>query len=128
MRPLIRESCSHELLLIAGTRPEALQLEPLAAAWQGRLAQCWTGQQPDIPIAASSRPWRRLAPLSHPVRRADLVTAIRLIIGSYLRQSSPEVILSGRARLLSPKAAGFLAASAIAAWLPNARQSIRAAV
>jgi len=128
VRPLIRESCSHELLLIAGTRPEALKLEPLAAAWRGRLAQCWTGQQPDIPVAASSRPWRRLAPLSHSMRRADLVRAIRLIIGSYLRQSRPEAILSGHARLLSPQAAGFLAALVIAAWLPNARQSIRAAV
>lgn len=93
MQPLIREWSQYDLLLIAGTRPEALKLEPLAAAWRGTLEQCWTGQQKDIPIEAQSRPWRRLAALPHPMRRSDLIGVIRAGIAARLRRSHPRAVV-----------------------------------
>lgn len=93
MRPPIREWSRYDLLLIAGTRPEALKLEPLAAAWHGPLIQCWTGQQTDIPIEAKSRPWLQLATLPHPMHRAALIDAIRLVIAAHLRRSHPRAVV-----------------------------------
>lgn len=93
MWPRNRESRSDELLLIAGTRPEALKLEPLASAWRGRLQQCWTGQQQNIPAEALSRPWMRLSGPPHPMKRADLVAALGHAVGAYLRRSRPTAVV-----------------------------------
>jgi len=90
---LDRESRFDELLLIAGTRPEAIKLAPLASAWPGRLQQCWTGQQSSIPPEALQRRWQRLSGLPHPMQRADLVAALELHIGTHLGSSCPAAVV-----------------------------------
>jgi len=90
---LNRELRSDELLLIAGTRPEALKLAPLASAWPGRLQQCWTGQQSDIPLEALPRRWQRLSCLPHPMKRADLVAALKCHVRAHLSESCPAAVV-----------------------------------
>jgi len=87
------ESPCDELLLIAGTRPEALKLAPLASAWPHRLQQCWTGQQLNIPPEAQPRRWRQLPGLLHPVKRADLVTVLELNAREHMSNFRPAAVV-----------------------------------
>lgn len=88
-RPLIHG----DMLLIAGTRPEALKLLPVAAAWPGHLRCCWTGQQQYLPEEAAALPWQRLPALAHPLRRRDLEHSLATALIAFMRRQRPAAVL-----------------------------------
>lgn len=82
-----------DLLLIAGTRPEALKLAPLAQAWRGSLRWCWTGQQPEVPADAAHWPWQRLPPPAHPLRRGELDRTLQMALAVFLHRCRPRAVV-----------------------------------
>lgn len=82
-----------DLLLIAGTRPEALKLLPLISAWRGSLRCCWTGQQLGLPAEAVRWAWHPLPALAHPLRRRELEQALQLALAAELRRFRPRAVL-----------------------------------
>ncbi len=102
-----------DLLLIAGTRPEALKLAPLAQAWRGSLRWCWTGQQPEVPADAAHWPWQRLPPPAHPLRRGELDRALQMALAVFLHRCRPRAVVvqgdtaSGYAGAQAARAAGL---------------------
>lgn len=82
-----------ELLLIAGTRPEALKLAPLAQAWHSQLGWVWTGQQAEPPPEASHWPWQRVPPPTHPLRRACLLAVLEACLQAHLRLRRPRAVI-----------------------------------
>ncbi len=82
-----------ELLLIAGTRPEALKLLPLAASLRLPAGWCWTSQQSEVPVEAGALPWQRLAPPRHPLRRAQLQRVLVDNIGAHLARRRPRALV-----------------------------------
>jgi UDP-N-acetylglucosamine 2-epimerase (non-hydrolysing) len=84
------------LLLIAGTRPEAHKLAPLARAlaWPHRC--CWTGQHPEIPAETVDLDWLQLPSLPHPLPRRQLERALlHSILGLLSRQPAAAVVVQG---------------------------------
>jgi UDP-N-acetylglucosamine 2-epimerase (non-hydrolysing) len=63
---------STPLLIVAGTRPEALKLLPLAESLALPTRWCWTGQQTSPPPECRQLPWHELPPPAHPLRRRQL--------------------------------------------------------
>lgn len=82
-----------DMLLIAGTRPEALKLLPLAAAWRGGLRCCWTGQQPHLPEEAAALPWQRLPAPPHPLRRRDLERSLAAALNAFMHRQRPAAVV-----------------------------------
>lgn len=82
-----------QLLLIAGTRPEALKLAPLADALPVAAHWCWTGQQTQIPPESAHLPWRALVAPSHPMKRADLERSLVQTIVAYAQPLKPTAML-----------------------------------
>lgn len=69
-----------KLILVAGTRPEALKLKPLALALKDNslasLQLWWTGQQICPPSETTDLNWKLSEPLNHPLPRRQLQRVI----------------------------------------------------
>jgi UDP-N-acetylglucosamine 2-epimerase (non-hydrolysing) len=84
---------SCDLLLIAGTRPEALKLLPLASPLRLRTAWCWTSQQAELPPEAARLRWQQLAAPAHPLRRRELQQSLTSTIGAHIQRIRPRATL-----------------------------------
>lgn len=84
------------LLLLAGTRPEAHKLAPLARALTWPYRCCWTGQHPEIPTETADLDWLRLPPVPHPLARRPLERILQHSILSLLaKQPAAAVVVQG---------------------------------
>lgn len=81
------------LVVLAGTRPEALKLAPLASTLRSPVAWWWTGQQAAIPLSAAGLPWQRLAAPAHPLRRRQLHDSLRESVAGMLARVQPRAVL-----------------------------------
>jgi UDP-N-acetylglucosamine 2-epimerase (non-hydrolysing) len=89
-------NCAHGTVwLIAGTRPEAYKLEPLAAAMGARARRCWTGQHDSIPADLAGVDWVKLPKLAHPLARHALEAGLRQNIVLHLRRCPGAVVVQG---------------------------------
>ncbi len=85
------------LMLIAGTRPEALKLCSLRSALLAEsrvdVISCWTGQQPTPPAETQDWPWLRLPPPAHPLRRGALECSLGAAIERAAKRLQPQALL-----------------------------------
>lgn len=84
------------MLLIAGTRPEAHKLAPVARAlaWPHRC--CWTSQHPEIPAETDDLDWLRLPAPPHPLTRRELERSLQQsIMGLLAIQPVAAVVVQG---------------------------------
>lgn len=84
------------LLMLAGTRPEALKIAPLADTLRMPLRWCWSGQQSVLPTDVAHLPWQVFPSLQHPMRRPALVDALRnRLVQGLLAQSTAAILVQG---------------------------------
>ncbi|MCB1601521.1 MAG: UDP-N-acetylglucosamine 2-epimerase [Xanthomonadales bacterium] len=86
-------SHSTPLLIVAGTRPEALKLLPLAEALTLPAIWCWTGQQGNKPPECLHLPWHELPPPAHPLRRRQLEQTLIEHLLAFMLQHRPQAVL-----------------------------------
>ncbi len=113
------------LLLLAGTRPEAHKLAPLARAlaWPHRC--CWTAQHPEFPAETEDLDWLRLPSLPHPLPRRQLEQQLQQSILNLLTaQPVAGVVVQGDT---SSAYAGALAARQAGVRLIHLEAGLRSA-
>ncbi|MGE4070619.1 MAG: UDP-N-acetylglucosamine 2-epimerase [Lysobacterales bacterium] len=86
-------SHSIPLLIVAGTRPEALKLLPLAESLALPSSWCWTGQQSHPPQECRHLPWHELPPPAHPLRRRQLEQTLIGHLLAFLVSRRPRAVL-----------------------------------
>lgn len=81
------------LLIVAGTRPEALKVAPLAGHLSFPLRWCWSDQQCTLPADVAALPWTRLPALAHPLSRPGLQAALARRLFALMGNMRPAAVL-----------------------------------
>lgn len=81
------------LLIVAGTRPEALKVAPLAQHLGIPVRWCWSGQQPVIPPETALLHWERLPSPTHPLSRATLLRQLQRNLRQRIDLMRPAAVL-----------------------------------